>query len=109
MIDQGLISDAATLGLFPAQFTPAEQPHLARRLVVVPRERILMYGDAYNPPAGDDIRNPERGPDYAVQIVQRIQELKLSPERIAPVQGRVVPDKDLLMAFNLDGGASDTR
>jgi hypothetical protein len=42
-------------------------------------------------------------------MVQRIQELKLNPERIAPVHGRVVPYKNLLMAFNLDGGASGTR
>ena len=68
-----------------------------------------MYGDAYNPPAGDEIRNPERGPDYAVQMVDRLQELKLNPERIAPVHGRVVPYKNLLMAFNLEGADSGTR
>ena len=52
-----------------------------------------MYGDGYNPPAGDDIRVPERGPEFAAQMVQRINELKLNPERIAPVHGRVaVPE-----------------
>ena len=30
-------------------------------------------------------------------------------ERIAPVHGRVVPYKNLLMAFNLDGGVRGTR
>ena len=44
-----------------------------------------MYGDAYNPPPGDEIRTPERGPEYAAQLVQKINELKLKPERIAPV------------------------
>jgi hypothetical protein len=42
-------------------------------------------------------------------MVQRVQELKLNPERIAPVHGRVVPYKNLLMAFNLDGGVRETR
>jgi hypothetical protein len=75
----------------------------ARQLIAyLPKERILMYGDGYNPPAGDQIRTPERGPEFAAQIVQRVQELKLNPERIAPVHGRVVPYKNLLMAFNLE-------
>ena len=52
---------------------------------------------------------PSAGPEFAAQLVQRVQELKLNPERIAPVHGRVVPYKNLLMAFNLDGGVSGTR
>jgi hypothetical protein len=74
-------------------------------IAYLPKERILMYGDAYNPPAGDEIRTPERGPEYAAQLVQKVNELKLKPERIAPVHGRVVPYKNLLIAFNLEGQA----
>jgi glyoxylase-like metal-dependent hydrolase (beta-lactamase superfamily II) len=88
---------------------PGHGHHTGQLMAYLPQERILMYGDGYNPPAGDEIRTPERGPEYAAQIAQRVQELKLNPVRIAPVHGRVVPYKNLLMAFNLDGGASGTR
>ncbi len=88
---------------------PGHGHHTGQLIAYLPKERILLYGDGYNPPAGDEIRTPERGPEYAAQMVQRVEELKLSPERIAPVHGRVVPYKNLLMAFNLDGGVSGTR
>ena len=59
--------------------------------------------------SGDEIRTPERGPEYAAQLVQKINELKLNPERIAPVHGKVVPYKNLLIAFNLEGAARGTK
>ena len=83
--------------------------HTGQLIAYLPKERILMYGDAYNPPAGDEIRTPERGPEFAAQLVQKVQELKLNPDRIAPVHGRVVPYKNLLMAFNLEGASRGTR
>ncbi len=105
--DKRVLSDKTrTVELY---HVPGSGHNTGQLIAYLPKERILMYGDAYNPPAGDDIRNPERGPEYAVQMVQRIQELKLNPERIAPVHGRVVPYKNLLMAFNLEGGASGSR
>ena len=105
--DKRVLSDTTrTVELY---HVPGSGHHTGQLIAYLPKERILLYGDAYNPPVGDDIRNPERGPEYAVQMVQRIQELKLTPERIAPVHGRVVPYKNLLTAFNLDGGASGTR
>ena len=75
-------------------------------IAYLPKERILMYGDGYNPPAGNEIRTPERGPDYAAQLVDKVKEFKLNPDRIAPVHGRVVPYKNLLIAFNLDGATA---
>jgi glyoxylase-like metal-dependent hydrolase (beta-lactamase superfamily II) len=83
--------------------------HTGQLIAYLPKERILLYGDAYNPPAGDEIRTPERGPEFAAQLVQKVQELKLNPERIAPVHGRVVPYKNLLMAFNLEASPKGTR
>jgi glyoxylase-like metal-dependent hydrolase (beta-lactamase superfamily II) len=83
--------------------------HTGQIIAYLPKERILMYGDGYNPPAGDDIRVPERGPEFAAQMVQRINELKLTPERIAPVHGRIVPYRNLLMAFNLEGSPKGTQ
>src|SRR5688572_5238554 len=88
---------------------PGNGHHTGQLIAYLPKERILMYGDGYNPPAGDEIRTPERGPEFATQLAQRVQELKLNPERIAPVHGRVVPYKNLLMAFDLGGGARGTR
>jgi glyoxylase-like metal-dependent hydrolase (beta-lactamase superfamily II) len=83
--------------------------HTGQLIAYLPKERILLYGDAYNPPAGDEIRTPERGPEFAAQLVEKVQQLKLNPDRIAPVHGRVVPYKNLLMAFNLEGSSKGTR
>ena len=88
-------------------FLHGHQHHSGQLIAYLPKERILMYGDGYNPPAGDEIRTPERGPDFAAQLVQKVNELKLNPERIAPVHGRVVPYKNLLIAFNLEGSARE--
>jgi glyoxylase-like metal-dependent hydrolase (beta-lactamase superfamily II) len=88
---------------------PGHAHHTGQLIAYLPKERILMYGDGYNPPAGNEIRTPERGPEFASQLVQRVQELKLNPERIAPVHGRVVPYKNLLVAFSLDDGGRGTR
>jgi glyoxylase-like metal-dependent hydrolase (beta-lactamase superfamily II) len=78
--------------------------HTGTLIAWLPRERILMYGDGYNPPAGDEIRTPERGPEYAIQLVELVeQQLKLNPVRIAPVHGRLVPYQNLKIAFGIGG------
>ena len=105
--DKKVLSDRTrTVELY---YLAGHQHHSGQLIAYLPKERILMYGDAYNPPAGDEIRTPERGPEYAAQLVQKINELKLNPDRIAPVHGRVVPYKNLLIAFNLEGGSRGTR
>jgi len=101
--DKKVLSDRTrTVELY---FMNGHQHHSGQLIAYLPKERILMYGDGYNPPAGDEIRTPERGPDYAAQLVDKVNEFKLKPERIAPVHGRVVPYKNLLIAFNLEGSA----
>jgi hypothetical protein len=57
-----------------------------------------VYGDGYNPPAGDDPHDPTRGPEYAQQLLDIIQQLNLNPARIAPMQGREVPFDNLRIA-----------
>jgi glyoxylase-like metal-dependent hydrolase (beta-lactamase superfamily II) len=105
--DKQVLSDRTrTVELY---FLNGHQHHSGQLIAYLPKERILMYGDAYNPPAGDEIRTPERGPEFAAQLVQKVQELKLNPDRIAPVHGRVVPYKNLLIAFNLDASSKGTR
>ena len=76
----------------------------ATLIAYLPKERILMYGDGYNPPAGDDPRDPTRTPEYGLQLIEAVKELKLSPTRIAPVHGRVVPFENLKIAVG--GGAA---
>jgi glyoxylase-like metal-dependent hydrolase (beta-lactamase superfamily II) len=105
--DKRVLSDRTrTVELY---FLANHQHHSGQLIAYLPKERILLYGDAYNPPAGDEIRTPERGPDYAAQLVAKVNELKLKPERIAPVHGRVVPYQNLLIAFNLEGAPRGTR
>jgi glyoxylase-like metal-dependent hydrolase (beta-lactamase superfamily II) len=105
--DKKVLSDRTrTVELY---FMNGHQHHSGQLIAYLPKERILMYGDGYNPPAGDEIRTPERGPDYAAQLVDKVNEFKLKPERIAPVHGRVVPYKNLLIAFNLDAAPRGTR
>ena len=105
--DKRVLSDRTrTVELY---FLANHQHHSGQLIAYLPKERILMYGDGYNPPAGDEIRTPERGPEFAAQLVQKVQELKLNPDRIAPVHGRVVPYKNLLIAFNLDAAPRGTR
>ncbi len=70
----------------------------ATLIAYLPKERILLYGDGYNPPPGDDPRDPTRGPDYGQQLLDAVQQLKLNPARIAPVHGRVVPYENLRIA-----------
>jgi glyoxylase-like metal-dependent hydrolase (beta-lactamase superfamily II) len=73
----------------------------ATLIAYLPRERILMYGDGYNPPAGDDPRDPTRTPEYGLQLYENVQRLKLNPVRIAPVHGRVVPFENLKIAMGV--------
>jgi len=102
--DKKVLSDKSrTVELY---HLPGHGHHTGQLIAYLPKERILMYGDGYNPPAGDEIRTPERGPDYAAQLVDKVKEFKLNPDRIAPVHGRVVPYKNLLTAFNLEGAAA---
>ena len=73
----------------------------ATLIAYLPKERILMYGDGYNPPAGDDPRTPDRTPEYGLQLYENVQRLKLNPARIAPVHGRVVPFDNMKIAIGL--------
>jgi glyoxylase-like metal-dependent hydrolase (beta-lactamase superfamily II) len=77
----------------------------ATLIAYLPKERILMYGDGYNPPPGDDPRDPTRTPEYGLQLLENVQRLKLNPARIAPVHGRVVPFENLKIAI---GASSST-
>jgi glyoxylase-like metal-dependent hydrolase (beta-lactamase superfamily II) len=70
-------------------------------IAYLPRERILMYGDGYNPPAGENPRDPTRTPEYGLQLYDTVRRLKLDPARIAPVHGRVVPFENMKIAIGV--------
>jgi glyoxylase-like metal-dependent hydrolase (beta-lactamase superfamily II) len=81
----------------------------ATLIAYLPKERILMYGDGYNPPAGDDPRTPDRSPEYGMQLYDNVVRLKLNPARIAPVHGRVVPFENMKIAIGVGAPANVTR
>jgi glyoxylase-like metal-dependent hydrolase (beta-lactamase superfamily II) len=81
----------------------------ATLIAYLPKERILMYGDGYNPPPGDDPRTPDRTPEYGLQLYENVQRLKLNPARIAPVHGRVVPFDNMKIAIGLTAAPNATR
>jgi hypothetical protein len=60
-----------------------------------------LYGDGYNPPPGDDPRDPTRSPEFGLQLLDNVQRQKLNPERIAPVHGRVVPFNNIKIALGV--------
>ena len=97
--DKRVMSDGTrTLELY---FLDNSGHHTGQLIAYLPKERILMYGDGYNPPAGDDPRTPERGPEFALQMYDKLQQLKINPTRIAPVHGRVVPFENFRKAWGI--------
>jgi len=66
-------------------------------MVYLPRERLLIEADAFTPAAPN---TPPPGVPNAnnVSLVDNIERLKLSVERILPLHGRVVPVTDLYAA-----------
>lgn len=67
----------------------------------LPRERILMYGDMYNPPAGSDPRDLARTNEFATNLYENIQRLKLDVQLLAPIHGQPVPFDNLKKAIGL--------
>jgi hypothetical protein len=55
----------------------------------------------YNPPAGNDPRDLARTNEYASNLYENIQRLRLDVSVIAPVHGRPVPLDNLKKAIGL--------
>ena len=56
-------------------------------IAYLPRARVVYWGDGYNPPEGDDPRDPARTPEFGLDLYRNIMDLKLNVERIAPAHG----------------------
>lgn len=68
----------------------------------LPNEKILLYGDMYNPPAGNDPRDLARIKEYAANLYENIaNRLKLDVKLIAPIHGLPVPFDNLKKAIGL--------
>ena len=63
-------------------------------MVYLPKERLLIEGDAYTPGA-PNAAPPSPPNANNVNLVQNIERLKLSVERILPLHGRIVPMSEL--------------
>jgi hypothetical protein len=63
-------------------------------MVYLPKEKLLVEGDAYTPlPPNTAPPSPPNANN--VNLVQNIDRLKLSVERILPLHGRMVPMSEL--------------
>jgi glyoxylase-like metal-dependent hydrolase (beta-lactamase superfamily II) len=71
-------------------------------LVYLPKEKVLLEADGFNPPAQPLTRTPATISPYTANLQANIERLKLDVERIVPVHypadGRKVMDKELLVA-----------
>ena len=71
-------------------------------IAYLPAEGLLYYGDGYNPPAGDDPRDPSRTPEYGIDLYRNVMELNLKVARIAPTHSnRAVPYDNLKKAIGI--------
>jgi glyoxylase-like metal-dependent hydrolase (beta-lactamase superfamily II) len=69
----------------------------------LPKERILIEADAYNPPADLNAPMPAPPSPYTMNLMANIERLKLDPERIIavhyPADGRIVTTAELRKAI----------
>jgi glyoxylase-like metal-dependent hydrolase (beta-lactamase superfamily II) len=71
-------------------------------MAYLPAEGLLYYGDGYNPPAGDDPRDPSRTPEFGIDLYRNITDLNLKVSRIAPTHSnRAVPYDNLKKAIGI--------
>ena len=76
--------DTRTLELYPVRDS---RHNSAMIIAYLPKERLLYWGDGYNPPPGDDPRDPSRTPEFGIDLYRNIMQLNLNVERIAPAHG----------------------
>lgn len=76
----------------------------------LPKLRILIEADAYNPPADPAAPMPMPPSPYTVNLLENIERLRLDPARIIavhyPADGRVVTKEELMKAAGRIGSTS---
>jgi glyoxylase-like metal-dependent hydrolase (beta-lactamase superfamily II) len=61
--------------------------NVANLLVSMPNEKLLYWGDGYNPPEGADPRDPVRTPEQMIDLYRVITMNNLDVRTIAPAHG----------------------
>ena len=61
--------------------------NVANLIVFMPREGLVFWGDGYNPPEGDDPRDPGRTPEQMIDLYRVITMNNLDVKTIAPAHG----------------------
>jgi glyoxylase-like metal-dependent hydrolase (beta-lactamase superfamily II) len=61
--------------------------NVANLLVYMPAEKLLFWGDGYNPPAGDDPRDVARTPEQMIDLYRVITMNNLDVRTVAPAHG----------------------
>lgn len=68
----------------------------------LPTEKMLLYGDMYNPPPGNDPRDPGRTNEFADSLYDNIaNRFKLDVGLMLPVHGNAIPFDNLKKAIGL--------
>ena len=61
--------------------------NVANLLVYMPKEKLVFWGDGYNPPAGNDPRDLVRTPEQMIDLYRIITQNHLDVQTIAPAHG----------------------
>ena len=68
-------------------FMKGTSHNVANLLVYMPKEKLLFWGDGYNPPQGNDPRDLARTPEQAIDLYRVITMNNLDVQTIAPAHG----------------------
>jgi glyoxylase-like metal-dependent hydrolase (beta-lactamase superfamily II) len=100
MTDKKVMTDGTqTLELYHVK---GSGHHLGMIFVYSPRARAVYWGDGYNPPEGNDPRDPARTPEFGIDLYRNIIASGVNVERIAPAHGAGArPFDDLRKAIGL--------
>jgi glyoxylase-like metal-dependent hydrolase (beta-lactamase superfamily II) len=98
--DKKVMTDGTrTLELY---FMKGTSHNVANLLVYMPGEKLLYWGDGYNPPEGNDPRDLARTPEQAIDLYRVITANNLDVKTIAPAHGfGPKPFDDLKKAIGL--------
>jgi autotransporter passenger strand-loop-strand repeat protein len=76
--------------------------NVANLLVYMPNEKLVYWGDGYNPPEGSDPRDTARTPEQMIDLYRVITQNKLDVRTVAPAHGAGPrPYENLLKAIGL--------
>jgi hypothetical protein len=85
MSDKKVMTDGTrTIELYHMKGT---SHNVANVIVYMPKEGLLYYADGYNPPEGNDPRDPGRTPEQMIDLYRIITMNNLDVKTIAPAHG----------------------